>query len=239
MRYLNALFLAMIAASWPLAVQADTAAHMDDNAIFSQLMLDQLEEQFGAGGSTLAWEGQFWAGSDLNRVWIKTEGTRTDGQTDSADAQLLYDHAISTFWDLQTGVRQDFGFAPSRSWLAFGVQGLAPYFLDVEATGYIGPSGRTAMRLRIRYELLFTQRLILEPELEANLYGHDDPARRVGSGLSNTQLSLRLRYEVQRKFAPYVGVVYERCYGQTANYLQLAGERPHETVLVAGVRIWF
>jgi copper resistance protein B len=239
MRYLNALFLAVLVVGCPLTVRAGSAVHMDDEAIFSQLMLDQLENRFGGNGDTLAWQAQFWSGGDFNKLWIKTEGERRAGRTDSADVQLLYDHAVSTFWDLQAGVRQDFGYAPSRSWLALGIQGLAPYLLDIEATGFMGPAGRTAARFRASYELLFTQRLILEPELEANLYGRDDLSRRIGSGLSNIEFGLRLRYEVRRKFAPYVGVVYARSYGQTATYLQLAGERAHETRLVAGLRAWF
>lgn len=239
MRNLNRFFLAVIAAGCSVTVQAEPAVHMDDEAVISQLMLDQLENRFGGNGNTLAWEAQFWSGGDFNKLWIKSEGERSAGHTSSADAQLLYDHAISAFWDLQAGVRQDFGYAPSRSWLALGVQGLAPYLLDIEATGFVGPAGRTSARFRASYELLFTQRLILEPELETNLYGRNDPARRIGSGLSTTELSLRLRYEISRKFAPYIGVVYARSYGQTATYLQLAGERAHETRLVAGLHAWF
>lgn len=239
MRKLILLFLIAAGPVLPAAVRAQNTVHMDDNAVFSQLMLDQLENRFSGNGNTLAWEAQYWVGGDFNKLWIKSEGNRTAGTTDDADAQLLYDRAISAFWDLQLGVRQDFGYAPSRSWAAFGVQGLAPYFVDIEVTGFIGPGGRTAARFRASYELLFTQRLILEPELETNLYGHNDPARRVGSGLSNIEFGLRLRYEFHRQFAPYAGVVYACSYGHTADYLQLVNEQSHETRFVAGVRIWF
>ena len=239
MKYLIAFFGVLILGGGPLALQAQNAMQMEDNAVFTKLMLNQFENRFSSGGNTLAWEAQFWAGGDISKLWIKTEGDRAGGKTERADLQFLYDRAVAAFWDVQIGVRQDFGFAPSREWLAFGVQGLAPYFFDVEATGFVGPSGRTAARFRGSYELLFTQRLFLEPELEASLYGRDDPARRVGSGLSDIELGLRLRYEVQRQFAPYVGVVYARSYGRTADYLRLAGESPHETRLVAGLRAWF
>ncbi|HEX6549924.1 MAG TPA: copper resistance protein B [Gammaproteobacteria bacterium] len=239
MHKLIVLFSAACALAASLIAQANESAHMDDNAVFSQLMLDQFENRFGGNGDTLAWEAQYLAGGDFNKLWIKSEGDRTAGITDSADAQLLYDRAITAFWDMQLGVRQDFGYAPSRTWLAFGVQGLAPYFVDLEAAGFIGPNGRSAARVRASYELLFSQRLILEPELETNLYGRDDPARRVGSGLSNIEFGLRLRYEFRRQFAPYIGVVYARSYGHTADYLQLAGEQSHESRFVAGLRVWF
>ena len=239
MRYLTTVFCVVMLSSLPFTVHAQNAMQMEDNAVFTKFMLDQFENRFSGDANTLAWEAQFLAGGDFNKLWIKTEGDWSDGETGSADLQLLYDHAITTFWDLQTGVRQDFGFAPAREWLAFGVQGLAPYFFDLEATGFIGPAGRTAVRFRGSYELLFTQRLILEPELEANLYGRDDPARRTGSGLSNLELGLRLRYEIRRQFAPYVGIVYVRSYGHTADYARLTGKSPDETRVMAGLRVWF
>ena len=239
MRYVTTMLCIAMLGTLPLAAHAQNAMQMEDNAVFTKLMLDQFENRFSGDGNTLAWEAQFWAGGDFNKLWIKSEGDRTGGETRSADLQLLYDRAIASFWDLQAGVRQDFGFAPTREWLAFGVQGLAPYFFDLEATGFVGPAGRTAARFRGSYELLFTQRLIREPELEANFYGRNDPARRTGSGLSNIELGLRLRYEIRRQFAPYVGVVYACSYGRTADYLRLAGESPHETRLVAGLRVWF
>lgn len=239
MRNLIVAFMFAIGIVASSAVRAESIAHMDDSAVFSQLMLDQLENRFSGDGSTQAWEAQYWLGGDFSKLWIKSEGDRTSGVTDSADLQMLYDRAVTAFWDLQFGVRHDFGFAPSRTWLAFGVQGLAPYFVDIEATGFVGPNGRTAARFRASDELLFTQRLILEPELETNLYGRDDPARRIGSGLSNLELGLRLRYEFHRQFGPYLGLVYARNYGHTADYLQLAGKQTHETRLVAGIRIWF
>lgn len=214
---------------------------LGDTMRYHQIMLDQLEYQSGSGDSpnAFAWEGQAWYGGDINKLWLKTEGSRSNGHTEDADVEALYDRAVTSFFDVQTGVRHDFGSGPARNWAAFGIQGLASYFFDLELTGYLGPDGRTAARARVRYELLFTQRLILEPELEINWYGRDDPARRIGSGFSDASLGLRLRYEFSRKFAPYIGVQYERTFGHTGDYLRAAGERTGTTELLAGLRTWF
>jgi copper resistance protein B len=134
---------------------------------------------------------------------------------------------------------QDFGAGPGRTWAAVGVQGLAPYWFDTEATFYVGEQGRTAVRLKTEYELLFTQRLILQPEAEANLYGKADPARQLGSGLSDLEIGLRLRYEVHREFAPYVGVVWSRSFGGTADRVRESGGDASDVQFVAGLRAWF
>jgi copper resistance protein B len=151
----------------------------------------------------------------------------------------LWDRIFSRWWSWQAGVRHDFGNGPSRNWLALGVQGLAPYWFDIEATAYVGDAGRTAARLQAEYELLFTQRLILQPEFELNAYGKDDPERQIGAGLSDLQLALRLRCEIRREFAPYVGIVWQRSLGKTADLVRAAGEDPSVLQMVAGVRFWF
>ncbi|MDN5864237.1 MAG: copper resistance system multicopper oxidase [Gammaproteobacteria bacterium] len=216
-------------------------ATMQASSTHYKVMFDQLEYQAGGGDSpdAFAWEGQAWYGGDINKLWLKTEGTRIGGEAEDAGIEVLYDRAISSYFDFQAGVRHDFGQEPSRNWAAFGIQGLAPYFFDVELTGYLGPGGRTAARARAKYEWLFTQRLILEPELELNWYGKDDPARLIGSGLSNAALGLRLRYEFTRKFAPYIGVEYRRTFGNTSDYRLAAGERASDTEWLIGLRIWF
>lgn len=222
----------------PLSVSAAEALPMKDNAVFSQWLFNDLENRFGGNGRTLDWDAQAWIGGDFDKLWLKSEGSRSAGRTE-ADVEAFYDRAVTAFWDLQLGVRHDFGFAPARDWLALGVEGLAPYFVDAEATVYAGAGGRSAARLTFSYDLLFTQRLILTPRLELNAYGRDDPARRIGAGLSDLELGLRLRYEIRREFAPYLGVVYVRSYGRTADYLRQAGENPGETRLLAGLRAWF
>jgi copper resistance protein B len=209
-----------------------------DNAV-GKLLIDQLEAFNGRDASGQSWELGGWYGTDANKVWVRSEGDRSAGKIQDGDVEVFWNHAIATYWGSQLGVRQDFGVGPGRIWAAFGVEGLAPYWFDLEATGYVGPSGRTAARLRVNYDVLFTQRLILTPELETNVYGKDDRARRIGSGLSDVQLSLRLRYEIRREFAPYIGLQWVRRFGQTADYVRADGERALDRQIVAGVRIWF
>ncbi|MBS0568971.1 MAG: copper resistance protein B [Proteobacteria bacterium] len=212
---------------------------MLDHATLGMLMIDQLEYANGDDGSGQRWEMQGWYGTDLDKLWLRSEGERSGGRTGDADLEAFWSHAVAAYWDTQVGVRHDFGEGPTRDWAAFGIQGLAPYFFETQATFYVGPSGRTAARLRTEYDVLFTQRLILQPELEVNFYGRADPARDIGSGLSDARFGLRLRYEVRRQFAPYVGVVWTRRFGQTADLVHAENVAVSDRQWVAGVRIWF
>ena len=151
----------------------------------------------------------------------------------------MWGHAISTYWNTQLGVRHDSGVAPGRNWLAVGVQGIAPYWFAVDATAYVGDQGRTALRLGAEYELLLTQKLILQPHIEANFYGVQDEEREIGAGLSSLVTGLRLRYEIRREFAPYVGVDWSSKFGGTADYAKAAGANTNSTNVVAGLRVWF
>jgi len=202
------------------------------------VLLDQLEWQDAAGGAQ-AWDAKSWIGTDLDRLWLRTEGEREDGRTEAAFAEALYGRAITPWWDLLVGVRNDFRPGPERTWAAIGVQGLAPYKFDIEATAYIGESGRSHARVEVEYELLLGNRLILQPQLEAELYGENDRRRRIGAGLSSVEIGLRLRYEFRREFAPYLGVVWSRKFGDSADFTRADGERVEDTRLVAGIRIWF
>ncbi len=168
-------------------------------------MLDQFEWRDAQEGDGGAWDAQAWYGGDYNKLWVKTEGERIDGVTRDASADILFDRVVTPWWSAQGGIRQDFGKGPARTWLALGLQGLTTYWFDAEATFYVGEEGRTAARLKADYDLLITQRLILQPYSEINLYSKADPDRQLGSGLSDLELSLRLRYEVRRELAPYVG----------------------------------
>ncbi|MGO4701242.1 copper resistance protein B [Dyella sp. 2RAB6] len=207
---------------------------MDDLAKRGMWLFDRLERTRGIGGDyATAWEAEGWWGSDTNRVWLRTEGERSAQGTQDARAEVLWGHAFSTFWDWQLGVRHDFGQGPDRQWLAVGVQGLAPYWFETQATFYAGPQGRTALRLQSSYDLRFTQRLILAPELEVNFYGKDDPRRGIRSGLSEAEAGLRLRYEFSRRFAPYIGVNHTRRFGEPT------GLPRRETTWLAGIRLWF
>lgn len=213
--------------------------HMMDNVITSHLLFDKLGVAYDRNQQTgLQWDGQFWIGRDLNKLWIKSEGERLNGNSDGK-VEVFWNRTVSPFWDLQLGARRDFGTGPKRNWAAFGVQGVAPYNIETEITGYVGSSGRTALALKLEYDLLITQRLIFTPEIEANAYGKNDPARGIGSGLSDASLSLRLRYEVTREFAPYIGVSFGRKFGKTASYASAEGESRSDRSILAGVRIWF
>jgi copper resistance protein B len=211
---------------------------MDDRGHTGTLLFDQLERRNTAAGNAAVWGVEGWYGGDTNKVWLRSEGERVGGRTQNARAELSWDHAFARWWSVQTGGRQDFGTGPGRTWAAIGVQGLAPYWFNTEATFYVGEQGRTAVRLKTEYELLLTQRLILQPEGEANLYGKSDPARQLGSGLSDLEIGLRLRYEVRREFAPYIGVVWSRQFGGTADRVRESGGNPSDVQFVVGVRAW-
>ena len=231
----------------PVVTDADRAAafpelhlHMQHaSAINSYVAFNRLEVWDADPGSGQAWEGKAWVGSDLNRLWLRSEGERIGGETEAADLEAFYGRSVSTWWDVLAGIKHDFKPGGSQTWAAFGVQGLAPYKFEVSATVYVGESGQTAANVEAEYELLLTNRLILQPLVELNAFGKDDPARGIGSGLSSLEAGVRLRYEIDRKFAPYLGVVHERVFGDTASLRRGEGEDTRDTRLVAGVRIWF
>ncbi|HET7569813.1 MAG TPA: copper resistance protein B [Gammaproteobacteria bacterium] len=212
---------------------------INSNPVLSYNLIDQLEERLGDGASSLRWDAQGWVGNNKHKFWYKTEGETNGSLTEEAELQALYDHPVSRYFDVQAGVRYDFDPSPSRGWAAFGIQGLAPYFFDIEATAFVSNDGYSAARFIAEYDWLFTQRLILQPEIEANLYSKSDPRRRVGAGLSDLDVGLRLRYEISRKFAPYVGLAYEHKYGVTADYAHADGDPVHQLRFVVGIRAWF
>ena len=204
------------------------------------LLLDQLEANDNTDvGTDVRWDASAWVGHSFNRLAIRTEGNETGGKTEHAELELLWAHTVTRWWDLVTGVREDFAPDPSRGWAAFGVQGIAPYRFDIEATAFVSEGGDSAARVKAEYELLITQRWILQPRVELNWYGQEDPARGLGAGLSSSEVALRLRYEIKREVAPYVGIVRERKHGGTADFARAAGEAPDDTRLVAGIRLRF
>ena len=234
----NFTFAAILAATC-LSVSSDAGADMEDDPLLLTVLVDQIETRDVGGDNTLSWDGQGWLGRDLHKIWFKTDGERTGGITGDAELQFLYSKAIARYWDFQLGVRHDFKPSPSRSWAAIGFKWLAPYFFDIDAAAFIGESGRTALRFEAEYELLFTQRLILTPDIEINLYGQNDPDAGIGAGLSDLEAGLRLRYEIRREFAPYIGINWSRLFGNTADFARIAGEKSSETQLVIGLRAWF
>lgn len=211
---------------------------MDDEHNLHFINIENLEGVSGNhnGG---AWDVQGWYGGDFNRLWMKSEGQRLAERTSDSKIEALWAHAILPFWDTQVGMRYDFSGGPSRQWLALGVQGISPYWFDIEATGYVGDAGRTAARVKAEYDLYLTQRLILKPEIELNLYGKADPERHIGAGLSDAQFDLRLRYEFTRSFAPYLGFVCDRKFGATATDVRRDGETAIDHRLVIGIQFFF
>lgn len=212
---------------------------MADTHSFGALLVNNLETVHRDDNNSAAYDLQAWYGRTFDHAVLKAEGDIDDGEITEARTELLWSHAVAPFWDTQLGVRYDSGAGPDRGWLAFGVQGLAPYWFEVEVTGYLGKEGRSALRIDTEYELLLTQKLILQPRIEANAYGKRDTTRGLGSGLSDITAGVRLRYEIRREFAPYVGVEWAGKFGETKDLARSAGEDANETRLVAGLRFWF
>jgi copper resistance protein B len=201
--------------------------------------VDELETQQVDGEDLLAWKAHAWVGHSFDKFAVRTEGEQRGGNTERAELQLLWSHTITRWWDLVTGARTDFQPSPSRTWAALGVQGIAPYRFDIEATAFLADGGDSAARVEATYELLITQRWILEPRLELEWYGQDEPALGLASGLAHAEGGLRVRYEIRREVAPYVGLVRVRKIGGSADLARAAGGDPDETRFVAGVRLRF
>ena len=214
---------------------------MDNHQWFAHVLFDQLEDRTNGMDHKFRWDGEGWIGTDMNKLWIKSEGAVSNGSMSDGDQEFLYDRPIPhmRYFDAQVGVREDLDSGPSRTWAAVGIEGLAPYFFEFAPTLYIGKGGDVAGRINASYQLLFTQRLIAEPEVEMNFYSQNDPARNIGSGLSEIDTGIRLRYEFSRKFAPYVGFAYNGAYGDTATYAQQHGESTSNPNFVFGIRAWY
>lgn len=207
---------------------------------FSQVMIDQAEVRIRNGRDGYHWDGEGWFGGDRDRLVIKSEGGGAFGRMiDDAEVQALYSRAVGPYFNLQAGVRHDITPNPSRTYLAAGVEGLAPYWFEVEATAFLSDKSDLSARLSGYYDQRITQRLVLQPRAEVNVAASGDRARGVGSGVSDFDLGLRLRYEIAREFAPYVGVVWDRKLGDTARYARAGGEGASSVSMVAGVRAWF
>lgn len=207
---------------------------------FSQLMLDRLEYRMGKGADGYHWEGEGWVGGDINRFAFKTEGEgEIGGPLESAEVQALYSRAIDPWFNLEAGMRHDIRPDPQRSYAVVGIEGLAPYWFEVSAQAFLSNKGDAHLRLEGSYDQRLTQRLILQPAAEVNIAAQDVPELGIGSGVSNVELGLRLRYEFAREFAPYVGVNWERKLGDTARFARAEGERASVTSFVMGVRFWF
>lgn len=221
-----------------LTTEASAMGEHEPNYIFFQA--DQFEYRAQDGDNSLKWDAQGWVGGDYDKLWLKTEGEKkTGGKVEDAEAQLLYSRLLTDFFDVQAGVRYDPEPNPRRGYAVFGIQGLAPYYFETDAALFLSNEGEVTARFSAEYELLLTQRLILQPAFEINLAAQDVEERGIGSGVNDIELGLRLRYEIRREFAPYIGVNWERKLGQTADIARSNSEDAEIPSLVAGIRLWF
>lgn len=218
-----------------------------DNQIFWHVLFNQLEGRSNGPDNELRWDGQAWIGTDMNKLWFKSEGffnkhgNNGHGKLEDGIHEVLYDRPIPflRYFDWQGGFRYDGDSSPPRYWGAFGIQGLAPEFFDFEATLYVRNEGHVAGRVVGSYDILLTNRLIAQPEIEMNFYSKEDVNRAVGRGLSELDTGLRLRYEISRKFAPYIGFAYTQQCGGTAGLVRSEGDIVYDPRVVFGLRLWY
>lgn len=208
-------------------------ADMEDDPLVTMFLMDRFEV-LDNDENTRVWEGSFWIGYDVNKLYLYSEGEATSDGLESSQNELVYSRAIAPFWDVQAGLAYDKNEDASKTWAEVAVSGLAPYYFETRAALLINGDGNVGLRLDAEYEALLTQKLILTPSLEADFYTKDDPEMTIGSGLSSVEAGLRLRYEIIREFAPYIGVSWEKTFGNTQDYNPV-----DETNFMVGVRFWF
>ncbi|GLR77409.1 copper resistance protein B (plasmid) [Azospirillum oryzae] len=212
----------------------------EEPAILSTLLVDRLEHRWKDGENTLDWDIKGFIGGDTDKLWLNAKGSKpVEGGAEKAEFQLLYSRLVSEFWDVQVGVRHDVRPQPQTTYAVAGFQGLAPYFFDVNAQAFLSEDGALSARLEAEYDLLITQRLILQPVAEMNVSARRVRELDLGRGITDIELGLRLRYEVAREFAPYIGVNWERKLGETADITRRHGEDASAVSFVTGVRFWF
>jgi len=234
------------ASSLTARAQTDTQAEpshgdqMHGGTLYGQVLVEQLEYRWQNGHDVTAWDAQAWYGGDYEKIRLKSEGNlRSPQRVNDAEAQLLYSRLVGYYWDLQAGVRHDFRPKPSRSYGVIGIQGLAPGYFEVDTNAFVSQEGDLSARLKADYDLLITQRLILQPKVELNGSAQDVPELHAAAGLNSIELGLRLRYEIAREFAPYIGINWRRDVGETAQLVRRAGDDPDEFAGLVGVRFWF
>ena len=200
---------------------------------------DRTEAQVRDGADIYLWDIQGYYGGPTERLWYKTEGGgEFGGGVDDAEFQALYAKAIAPFWDVQAGVRHDVA-GPDTTHAVIGVQGLAPYLFEIDAALFLSHRGDLTARIEAEIDQRITQRLILQPRIEANLAAQDIDALGIGAGFDEIELGVRLRYEIVREFAPYIGVEQSWRTGRSATLARARGEDPSNTSFVAGIRFWF
>jgi copper resistance protein B len=210
-----------------------------------KLLVDRAEVAIRDGRDGYAWDAQAWHGGDIDKLWIKTEGEGAfGGALEEAEVQALWSRAVDPWFDLQLGLRYDFRPDPERAYLVAGVQGLAPYWFEVDGSLYLSDKGDLSARFEAEYDLRITRSLTLQPRIELDVQAQDVPELGIGSGLSEAAIGARLRYETfpgsgPASIAPYVGVEYQRAFGDTARFRRAAGEDAGGWSLLIGLRTWF
>lgn len=204
------------------------------------ILIDRAEWQAGKGADGYAWDAQGWYGGDINRLVVRSEGEGSfGGKLDHAEVQALWNRAIDPWWNLRAGVRQDLGEGPDHTHAVLGVQGLAPYRFDLDGALFLSDAGDLTARLAVEYDQRLTRKLVLQPSVELDFAAQDVPELGIGTGLSTAEAGLRVRYEFVPEFAPYIGVRYERAFGDTARFRRLDGKRRGDWRMVLGLRTWF
>lgn len=232
-------FLLFAYCAIPISAPAQEGVQLMDNQTFVHLRANELEIVDVTDEKDLSWDADLWFGGDFQKLWMKTRGERSDRNDDRTEIQLLYSKSVLPFWDLQAGIRRAENPALARNWAVIALRGLAPYFFDVEAELFLADGGQSSFRFTGEYEVLLTQRLILTPELELTGYGRNEPRQIIGSGLSKIEFDLRLRYEIRRELAPYVGISWRNLYGNSKDFADSAGFDSQDVSINFGLRAWF
>lgn len=220
--------------------QHGAEAFHEEPPILATLSVERFEHRWKDGENSLDWEAEGWIGGDTHKLRFRAEGEKpVDGPVEEAEFQLLYSRMVSEFWDAQIGVRHDVRPLPQTTYAVAGFEGMAPYFLDVTALAFLSEDGDLSARLEAEQDLLITQRLVLQPRIEVNASAQRVRELHAGRGVNDVELGLRLRYEMAREFAPYVGVSWERKLGETAEMARAHGEDASTLSFLAGLRVWF
>ena len=227
-----------------LALPLPAVGQIMDAEIYTLVMFDQLEYRRTGQTNPVSWDLSAWVGGDFTRLWIKSEGSHaTIGGEGAVEVQALYSRLVAPFWEVQLGAQLDARYGTGgdriRVQAAVGLEGLAPYWFEVEPVLFVSQDGHVSGRLTASYDMRITQRLVAQPRIEARAAVQRVPDFGVGSGLNDVTPGLRLRYELQREYAPYLGISWHRRFGNTADLALRNGAGTSDLALIGGLRVWF
>lgn len=231
-------FKTFIGCTLSVLILASQARADDMNAPMFHVIRLQVDGTQNHAGGLVNWEGQGWVGGDVDKFAIRSTGEMQNGHVERSELWGLWGHTLSDFWDIQTGLRQDFDPRPT-TFLVAGLQGLMPQFIETDAHAFVSSHGDVSARFEQTIDLAMTQRLILQPHLKVDVSAQNIPERDIGSGINRIEVGTQLRYEITRKFAPYLDLAYETATGNTAHIRRNNGEKVGELTLRAGIRLAF